>query len=1389
MANWLDKYNTDSNVAKTDATRVAAPNLKLTKAQLEKNKAINKQVMAKTNKAKAEEVAKRTAARNKPGKTVSEVFTSKEPYNIQERFRLFPGDTEYGQVFDEFVNPAYFTAQVASNLGNALQSGDYKGAATEAAMAAGAGALGFDPLGSAIKVPGKVAQSMESGLISNAHKLNVIKVPDLPFVKNLKDLEYAKQFAEQYGYKLPENLQRIAQSDELTNRTIRGMMDRHNTFVRGVSTNWDVIGKKNPEILKHLEQQGIDWKNNPKAAAEYMSTHVPIQTGYGRASLDKNVFDQGLDAIYTSNSIPTAEGYTYGQGFITKVKKPTDFSSANRQDWINQNNLKYYKDDLPWDNFDKNLLKTETVTNNDIMRHLANDIVYSQEKFPGLLDDVATSKNITRKYKELNEEYPTWHYGEEAKLNKEKFNTKFYEFLKTIDNPTVQDLVNFHKNRENYAHYIHLGKPGEQVLQPVKSWEITPDIWKNKDRSHINIPTDKLSRAAVAPLGLAAGESLIEPEQKKNGGWLDKYDDGGEVEGTERTPIFNSDTLTFPTHSYARFVSDDKKSRLKGTSDNGEINKAADWLTTWFSSPGAKRRFSEGLAVKSDNFTKQALQDAKDNINNVYVLNNYSDLIDKDILDAGNLGKQKDANIESILSRINLLRAKRSALENAEEYRDTRNLGAGSYTAGFYKPSGHILNITKGITPDIERETAVHELTHASNLDDYYISFGNQILNKYPIGKSNGMSLFPLNTKSKKDQKDAEYIKHDGAYPRLMEIRYNSKINPNQVITPKQFEKIKTQNKGNDLFRYYTDHDIINMLNHFAANDNAVQSDVMQAEYGTELNANNASTSFPPNFVGQGYDITGRDYSPAWGGQFDNGGELPNVTVKGKKQPIIVTNPNDPRLKAYKDSLSLYNEGEKNYKKRLEFNKKNNIPKSSTRKWNDPVEYHVVNKKGDIQLNKIQPIEGNGYWYNFDPDNVAGTNVPSSLTDNYGFRYKKPTQPVEYINRVKQTETPELQDLAMGIPVNISLPELQRLKGPNRITMGRPLFKGGPQTDYYTPIDEAGNVVQSADFKTSQFAMGGSMPGAVGFMYAREGAPSKGPRRNQTTVTDASADNGGNFPGKWTGDLRTIWNANKSARDYNLQYTQSPNFKNLLKKQGYTPAEIKQRHQAIVDLDSSRTSYNSPDFNHVNPDIFGVERLHYNPKALGDWDNWGDIAAHEWGHSGVTGGVGSLALKPAEQKLLTNSLNWANVSTDPDARAHDIAPQENRADLVELRKALQDRKIYDSFKGGEFKQEHLDKLRQHDKIHHQDPEYWNRSMRLYKDKDIIKLMNTIASNDPQQGMPVAQNGMEMKYYQDGLDFRPKSMKQGGQLTKLDQLTNFTNYNTKQSGGWLDKYND
>ena len=44
--------------------------------------------------------------------------------------------------------------------------------------------------------------------------------------------------------------------------------------------------------------------------------------------------------------------------------------------------------------------------------------------------------------------------------------------------------------------------------------------------------------------------------------------------------------------------------------------------------------------------------------------------------------------------------------------------------------------------------------------------------------------------------------------------------------------------------------------------------------YGQEDNYNDSKISLPKGFVGQGYDISGRNYSPAWKGQFQSGGNI-----------------------------------------------------------------------------------------------------------------------------------------------------------------------------------------------------------------------------------------------------------------------------------------------------------------------------------------------------------------------------------------------------------------------------------------------------------------------------------------------------------------------------------
>jgi hypothetical protein len=45
--------------------------------------------------------------------------------------------------------------------------------------------------------------------------------------------------------------------------------------------------------------------------------------------------------------------------------------------------------------------------------------------------------------------------------------------------------------------------------------------------------------------------------------------------------------------------------------------------------------------------------------------------------------------------------------------------------------------------------------------------------------------------------------------------------------------------------------------------------------YGEEANANDGYSSAPDNWRGDGYSNVGRNYSPAWGGQFEDGGEIP----------------------------------------------------------------------------------------------------------------------------------------------------------------------------------------------------------------------------------------------------------------------------------------------------------------------------------------------------------------------------------------------------------------------------------------------------------------------------------------------------------------------------------
>jgi hypothetical protein len=112
-------------------------------------------------------------------------------------------------------------------------------------------------------------------------------------------------------------------------------------------------------------------------------------------------------------------------------------------------------------------------------------------------------------------------------------------------------------------------------------------------------------------------------------------------------------------------------------------------------------------------------------------------------------------------------------------------------------------------------------------------------------------------------------------------------------------------------------------------------------------NYNDYKVSAPEGMVGDGFSNVGRNYSPAWGGQFQEGGIIPMAQKGGKvKKPIYVDSPNDPRYRAYQDSLSLYNFWNKDV-----LNKK--LKKPIT-----PKEYNnFVNKSNKLNKEKVSIAE------------------------------------------------------------------------------------------------------------------------------------------------------------------------------------------------------------------------------------------------------------------------------------------------------------------------------------------------------------------------------------------------------------------------------------------------
>jgi hypothetical protein len=316
-------------------------------------------------------------------------------------------------------------------------------------------------------------------------------------------------------------------------------------------------------------------------------------------------------------------------------------------------------------------------------------------------------------------------------------------------------------------------------------------------------------------------------------------------------------------------------------------------------------------------------------------------------------------------------------------------------------------------------------------------------------------------------------------------------------------------------------------------------------------NYNDSKVSAPEGFQGEGYNTKGRDYSPAWGGQFEEGGEIPNAQKGKKVKPIYVESKNDPKYKAYQDSLSLYNHTLSRFEE----------PWSSDKKFKKTVNANKNSKEYKEALK-------NYYDNDVKKSNIKPTSIIFSdrKKDTYIPVFKKPQQQVIVKPKPKQPDLPRVEALDLPPMQNQdpSFPKqeldlIRPIQAPKsyNVTMQRYNMQG--PSDYYQANEEGVDYERAMQIKaasdtynksieekygsqnkyrnskaaekaaerlkqlrsefdvTPKYQMGGSIPGAVGFSYARtqSPAPSNGPYAKKTKASAKDGDVIKDDMGQW----------------------------------------------------------------------------------------------------------------------------------------------------------------------------------------------------------------------------------------------------------------------------------
>ena len=151
---WLDKY---PEPMRQDATRNVIP-IKMTDRERLEASANSDQAQKR-----ALNNAKEVIAERKKNKATKGDLNTPGSWHTEDKARFFPNSVGgVGEMFDEYINPATYTGVLADALGESVAARNPKGIALSLGLAAGSGALGLDPLGSAIKAAPTIGKGLKT---------------------------------------------------------------------------------------------------------------------------------------------------------------------------------------------------------------------------------------------------------------------------------------------------------------------------------------------------------------------------------------------------------------------------------------------------------------------------------------------------------------------------------------------------------------------------------------------------------------------------------------------------------------------------------------------------------------------------------------------------------------------------------------------------------------------------------------------------------------------------------------------------------------------------------------------------------------------------------------------------------------------------------------------------------------------------------------------------------------------------------------------------------------------------------------------------------------------------------------------------------------------------